>query len=89
MFSEFGPFFPNPDGSLSLIPNTYTWTQKANVIFIEQPAGVGFSWSATTQDYTTGDYQSAEDVYQFLLGFIQRYPQYAQRPLYLSGEVSV
>ena len=86
LFSEFGPFFPNPDGSLSLIPNPYSWTEKANIIFIEQPSGVGFSWSATTQDYTTGDEQSAEDVYQFLLGFTQRYPQYAGRKLYLSGE---
>lgn len=86
LFSEFGPFFPNIDGSLSLTPNAWTWTQKANVIFIEQPAGVGFSWSADTDDYTVGDAQAAEDVYSFLLGFTARYPQYAGRPLYLSGE---
>ena len=79
-------FFPNIDGSLSLTPNVWTWTQNANVIFIEQPAGVGFSWSATPADYTVGDAQAAEDVYQFLLGFTARYPKYAGRPLYLSGE---
>jgi serine carboxypeptidase-like clade 2 len=61
-------------------------TQKANVIFIEQPAGVGFSYSLDTDDYTVGDAQAAEDVYQFLLGFTARYPKYAGRPLYLSGE---
>jgi len=86
LFSEFGPFFPNKDGSLSLTPNIWTWTQVANVIFIEQPAGVGFSWSADSDDYTVGDSQAAEDVYQFLLGFTARYPQYAGRELYLSGE---
>jgi serine carboxypeptidase-like clade 2 len=47
---------------------------------------VGFSWSADTDDYTVGDAQAAEDVYSFLLGFTARYPQYAGRPLYLSGE---
>ena len=86
LFSEFGPFFPNIDGSLSLTPNVWTWTQRANVIFIEQPAGVGFSYSENTDDYTVGDAQAAEDVYQFLLGFTARYPQYAGRPLFLSGE---
>ena len=86
LFSEFGPFFPNPDGSLSLIPNMFSWTQMANVIFIEQPAGVGFSYSQDTDDYVVGDAQAADDVYHFLLNFVDRYPQYAGRKLYLSGE---
>ena len=37
-------------------------------------------------DYTTGDYQSAADVYAFLQGFMIRYPQYANREIYFSGE---
>ena len=86
LFSELGPFFPNTDGSLGLTPNPYSWTSSANVIFIEQPSGVGFSFSDTPADYTTGDYQSAADVYAFLLSFMERYPQYANRTLYLSGE---
>ena len=58
----------------------------ANIIFIEQPAGVGFSYSEDTDDYTVGDAQAAEDVYHFLQGFIARYPQYKERKLYLSAE---
>jgi serine carboxypeptidase-like clade 2 len=64
----------------------WTWTQAANVIFIEQPAGVGFSYSETPSDYTVGDYQASQDVLQFMLGFLERYPQYATRSFYLSGE---
>jgi carboxypeptidase C (cathepsin A) len=64
----------------------WTWTQAANVIFIEQPAGVGFSYSDTPSDYTTGDYQSSQDVLAFMLGFLARYPQYANRPFFISGE---
>ena len=81
-----GPFFPNPDGSLSLVPNVWTWTRNANVIFIEQPAGVGFSFSDTAADYTVGDERAAADVYEFLKLFVARYPQYSSRDLYLSGE---
>lgn len=86
LFSEFGPFFPDIDGSLALTPNIYTWTQMANVIFIEQPAGVGFSWSANTSDYTTGDAQAAMDVYVFLQNFLKLYPKYINRPIFLTGE---
>lgn len=68
------------------ISSSYTWTQNANVIFIEQPVGVGFSYSLDTADYTIGDKQSSADVYAFLQAFIVRYPQYATRPLWLSGE---
>jgi len=48
--------------------------------------GVGFSYSDTPSDYTTGDYQSSQDVLAFMLGFLQRYPQYANRPFFISGE---
>ncbi len=86
LFSELGPFFPAQDGSLTLTPNIYTWTRMANIIFVEQPSGVGFSFSQDTDDYTVGDAQAAEDVYHFLVNFVARYPQYANRKLYLSGE---
>ena len=84
LFTEFGPFFPLPDGTLG--PNEWTWTQRANVVFVEQPAGVGFSFSDTPSDYTTGDYQSARDAYLFMVGFLARYPKFANRPLYITGE---
>ena len=46
LMSEFGPFFPNSDGSPTLTPNSWTWTQNANVIFIEQVRRVGVQRSA-------------------------------------------
>lgn len=86
LFSEFGPFFPNIDGSLSLTPNPWTWTQKANIIFIEQPAGVGYSFSDNSSDYNVGDERSASDVYFFLQGFLKKHKRFTTNDLYLSGE---
>lgn len=43
----------------------WSWTRNASVIFIEQPSGVGFSFSDTPADYTTGDEQAALDVCEF------------------------
>ena len=38
-----------------LVYNTYTWTKLAHVIYLESPAGVGFSYSETDTDYITND----------------------------------
>jgi len=86
LFSELGPFFPNADGSLGLTPNLFSWSQRANVVFVEQPAGVGFSYSDTPADYTTGDYQASADIVAFMQGFLLVHPEYKDRPFYLSGE---
>jgi serine carboxypeptidase-like clade 2 len=59
----------------------------ANVIFLESPAGVGFSYSNTTSDYDlSGDQRTADDNYLFLINWLERYPEYKSRPFYISGE---
>src|SRR5690348_1252000 len=44
LFQEHGPFRVNPDGK-TLTYNNYSWNQIANVLYLESPAGVGFSYS--------------------------------------------
>lgn len=58
----------------------------ANVIFLESPAGVGFSYSNRSSDYTTGDQKTAADTYTFLVNWLERFPDYKNRDLYISGE---
>ncbi|XP_047334664.1 serine carboxypeptidase-like 40 [Impatiens glandulifera] len=60
----------------------------ANVLFFESPAGVGFSYSNTTSDYSVvvGDTKTAHDNYIFLLNWLERFPEYKSRDFYISGE---
>ena len=59
----------------------------ANVIFLESPAGVGFSYSNTSSDYSkSGDKRTAEDSYTFLVNWLERFPQYKTRDFFITGE---
>ncbi|CAN1190514.1 Serine carboxypeptidase-like 40 [Linum perenne] len=58
----------------------------ANLLFVESPAGVGFSYSNTTSDYTTGDIKTAEDNFVFLYNWLRKFPEYKGRDFYLAGE---
>lgn len=59
----------------------------ANVIFLESPAGVGFSYSNTSSDYdNNGDKRTAEDSYTFLINWLERFPQYKSRDFFITGE---
>ncbi|KAF3792853.1 hypothetical protein EJ110_NYTH10847 [Nymphaea thermarum] len=65
---ELGPFRVASDGR-TLYRNKYAWNNVANVLFLESPVGVGFSYSNNTIDYiVTGDKQTALDNYAFLIG---------------------
>ncbi|VFR01706.1 unnamed protein product [Cuscuta campestris] len=74
-FLQIGPFKVHSDGK-TLYKNDYSWNKVANVLFLESPAGVGFSYSNTTSDYnTTDDKRTTADAYSFLVNWLQRFPQ--------------
>lgn len=83
---EIGPFRVHSDGK-TLYINNFAWNQVANVLFLESPAGVGFSYSNTTSDFRIGgDRRTAMDNYVFLLNWFERFPEYKDRDFYISGE---
>ncbi|KAK3024529.1 hypothetical protein RJ639_043721 [Escallonia herrerae] len=82
---ELGPFRVKSDGR-TLSQNTSAWNTVANILFLESPAGVGFSYSNTTSDYITGDTQTAADTYAFLVNWLERFPENKTRDFFISGE---
>jgi hypothetical protein len=88
LLSELGPFYP--DGSVNntyLSLNENSWIKEANIIFLESPVQVGFSYSNTSSDYDHHtDQRTAEDALQFLLNWYKKFPEYKTNELYLTGE---
>ncbi|XP_031279813.1 serine carboxypeptidase-like 27 [Pistacia vera] len=83
---EIGPFRVKSDGK-TLYFNPYAWNKETNLLFLDSPAGVGFSYTNTSSDiYTVGDNRTANDAYIFLVNWLERFPQYKQRPFYIAGE---
>ncbi|KAL5995230.1 calponin [Asimina triloba] len=83
---ELGPFRVMSDGK-TLYRNEFSWNNVANVLFLESPAGVGFSYSNTTSDYDAcGDAATAKDSFVFLVNWLERFPEYKTRDFYVAGE---
>lgn len=82
--TEQGPFRPDADGNLQ--PNTYAWNKIANMVFLEQPVGVGFSYSDNKDDYRIGDDQAAQDNLATVLAFFDKFPHFNHTALYLTSE---
>ena len=82
--TEQGPFRPDAQGNLQL--NDWRWNKIANMVFLEQPVGVGFSYSDNSDDYKIGDSQAAKDNLQTILQFLVKFPEYSKVPLFITSE---
>ena len=56
------------------------------MVFIEAPAGVGFSYTTSDDGLHTDDDITAENNYELIQQFLIRFPQYKSNDLYLSSE---
>ncbi|KAL6626237.1 hypothetical protein ACP70R_029963 [Stipagrostis hirtigluma subsp. patula] len=84
--AELGPLLVNGNGT-GLEFNKFAWNKEANLLFLESPVGVGFSYTNTTSDLDNIDDRFvAEDTYIFLVNWFSRFPQYKSNDFYISGE---
>lgn len=83
-FSENGPF--RPSGQV-LVRNEYSWNREANMLYLESPIGVGFSYSTDSSLYEgVSDSVTAMDNLAFLHKWLIKFPQYRNRSLFIAGE---
>ncbi|KAI7992875.1 Serine carboxypeptidase-like 45 [Camellia lanceoleosa] len=83
-FCEHGPFKPTEH---VLAKNDYSWNKEANMLYLESPAGVGFSYSANKSFYASvTDDITAQDNLVFLEHWFNKFPEYKNRDFYIAGE---
>ena len=85
MFMEHGPWvWDGIDSNALPHPNNYTWNAQANVLYVENPAGVGFNLGYSGEyldDEIAGDQE-----YAFILNWFKSFPEFKQNDLYITGE---
>ncbi|KAJ0970131.1 hypothetical protein J5N97_023008 [Dioscorea zingiberensis] len=83
---ELGPFLVRSN-SANLTLNSYSWNKVANLLFLEAPVGVGFSYSNRSSDLEElGDQVTAKDSHDFLLSWFHKFPSFKSHDFYLAGE---
>ncbi|KAG8715622.1 hypothetical protein FRC08_010334 [Ceratobasidium sp. 394] len=65
--------------------NPYSWNEVANMFFLDQPAGVGYSYSTSSHIVDTTK-EAAKDFYAFMQLFLTRFPEYSQQPFHVLAE---
>ncbi|XP_047151929.1 serine carboxypeptidase-like 45 [Vigna umbellata] len=84
-FTEHGPFVTNQGKAIQ--KNQYSWNKEANILYLDSPAGVGFSYSLNLSFYKAlNDEVTARDSLVFLQRWFAKFPEYTNRDFYIMGE---
>lgn len=83
-FLEVGPLGVNSEGIL--YRRQHTVQKMFNVIFVDQPAGSGFSFTKSHMGYARSIDDCVTGVREFLRQFLLLFPENRNRELYVAGE---
>lgn len=84
VFNEHGPFTVDAAGVLR--PLRHTWTATHSVLYVDNPVGVGYSFTGDDAGYSTNQTAIARNLYTALVQFFALYPEYLQNEFYVAGE---
>ncbi|KAJ5070520.1 carboxypeptidase y [Anaeramoeba ignava] len=88
--SEYGAFIENGpiliQKDYSFIQNPYSWTNYFNMLYIDSPVGTGFSYVDNSAGYVNNEDALAEDLFNGLLVFFDKFFDYYNNDFYVTGE---
>ena len=87
LLEELGPFHINQDGQ-TVFENVFAWNKVGNVLFLESPRDVGYSFRSNEvgPDNLYNDDKTANDTVLALQSFFAKFPEYKNRPFFITGE---
>eukprot|EP01084_Bolivina_argentea_P077322 140227_1 len=85
-WTEHGPWRLQPNGT-AVINYNYSWNRISNVIYLESPSGVGYSYSNKSSGYNCSDNKTVQLNYLFLENFLNVFTQFSEsHEIILTGE---
>lgn len=87
MLQEHGPLLINATGGL--MRNPYSWTKQANMLILESPGGVGFSYCAAMKaggNCNNTDISTAAAARAALQDFFVKFPEFKDNKFFITGE---
>ena len=84
--NEHGPMQMGEDAKFHT--NEYSWNRAANMIYLESPGDVGFSYIDSKLDYELyiNDDIAAKDNLNALISFFKKFPTMKGKDFYIAGE---
>lgn len=84
VFMENGPY--RFDENKQIVENKFSWHHAANMVYVDNPIGAGFSPAASEDDFATTEDDVAHGLHQFLKGFVKAHPEFEGRDFFITGE---
>ncbi|XP_062024363.1 serine carboxypeptidase-like 13 isoform X1 [Rosa rugosa] len=71
---------------LTLVLNPNSWNKVANIIFLDAPAGTGYSYSTTSHGLISSDTLHSTRICEFLQKWLTTHQKFLANPLYVAGD---
>lgn len=72
------------DYTQQLSNNPYSWNQHANLLYVDQPKNVGYSFGYGSE--TKSSVEAGTEFVTFLTNWFDLFPEFKTRPLIIAGE---
>ena len=83
-YDELGPF--GIDEKLQVAPRDVTWARDAHLIAMDNPLGVGYSYTHSRDRMVTNQTTVGEDLYTAIRQFFDLFPALQSNAFYVTGE---
>ncbi|KAG0422662.1 hypothetical protein HPB47_001552 [Ixodes persulcatus] len=84
LFVENGPYIVDKGGNLQM--RKVTWARRYSMLYVDNPVGVGFSFTQQDQGYAHNESDVGRDLFEALQQFFTLFPEYVGNDFYATGE---
>jgi len=79
-------FFVATEKFPDLVANNFTWNQNYSMVFMDNPVGVGFSYTENDLGFSTNEEEVSTNLYSAISQFFQLFPNLLSNDFYVCGE---